>query len=190
MGLARRLAAPVTVPAWLALGVVLSGLLLLAWTLALVTDRNPLPFPDRDYAVFSARSERALVAMEEVMRLHGHRPRFRIDSDEVRRTLFSNGTIINSPTPAMHAVVGDAGAAIGFVVADPDASARAVAELLRGHGFRAEPVYDAEPGLPISFVLTDAMHGTALVFRKHVLEMGARPDAWTPRETGIRPVSE
>lgn len=181
MSLAARLNTPIRVPAWLLAFGLLGLLLSLLWAWALASDRNPLPFPDRDYAVFSARSESALIAMEEVMRLHGHRPRFRIDGPEVQRTVFSNGMIVNHPEPAMLARLGDPGAALGLVVDDPDASARAVAALLRERGFRAEPVFDAEPGLPIAFVTTDALHGAAIVFRKHVLEMGAKPDSWTPR---------
>jgi hypothetical protein len=33
-------------------------------------------------------------------------------------------------------------------------------------------------GLPIVFVTTDALNGSALVFRKHQLRMGKRPPAW------------
>lgn len=57
------------------------------WTNALAIDRNPLPFPDRDYQVFSASSEDALVAMEEVMISQGQRSRFRADSPNVQRTI-------------------------------------------------------------------------------------------------------
>ena len=78
-----------------------------AGLVALVTDRNPLPFPDRDYHVFSASSPAALVALEQLMQNHGHRPRFRIDSQEVDRTVFSNGTIINYPHPRMFAALGE-----------------------------------------------------------------------------------
>ena len=59
---------------------------------------------------------------------------------------------------------------------------RTAAELLRRHGCSGEVVLGAEPGLPITFVRTDALKNSALVFRKHVLKMGARPPAWTPRE--------
>ena len=72
----RKTAVP-TVLVYLVALVVLG---LVAFLVALVTDRNPLPFPDRDYHVFSASSPEALVALEQLMQIQGHRPRFRIDS--------------------------------------------------------------------------------------------------------------
>jgi hypothetical protein len=171
----------IQVPVVLAVLVPLLALLLGLWALALAYDRNPLPFPDRDYQVFSASSAEALVAMEDVMQSLGQRPRFRVDSPNVQRTIFANGTIINQPDPGMLELLGPNGAALGFVVDDPDATARQVARQLQGRGFKAESIHDAEPGLPIAFVRTDALAGSVLVFRKHVLRMGAKPDAWTPR---------
>ncbi len=58
-----------------------------------------------------------------------------------------------------------------MVADDPAASANAAADFLRSRGFTAEVVLDAEPELPIAFVLTDAMIGTVLNFRKHVIHM-------------------
>ena len=161
--------------------VALGGLLLLAWLVALVRDRNPLPFPDRDYHVFSASSPAALVALEGLMQEFGHRPRFRIDSEQVDRTVFSNGTILNCPRTHMLDRLGNPGGALGFVVADPVAAARDAARRLEAAGLRAEVLLEAEPGLPIAFVKTNALISGALVFRKHVLKMGQKPPAWTPR---------
>lgn len=77
--------------------------------------------------------------------------------------------------------LGQPAAALGFVVDEPDATARRVARQLQARGFQATSIHDAEPGFPIAFVRTDALAGSVLVFRKHVLRMGAKPDAWTPR---------
>lgn len=176
----------VEVPLAIAILVPLLAVLLGLWTLALVHDRNPLPFPDRDYQVFSASSPAALVALEDVMQSLGQRPRFRADSPNVQRTIFASGTIINQPDPAMLDVLGPHGAALGFVVDDPDATARQVARQLQARGFEAASVHDAEPGLPIAFVRTNALADSVLVFRKHVLSMGAKPDAWTPRTTATQ----
>jgi hypothetical protein len=162
-------------------------LLLAAWTASLVRDRNPLPFPDRDYHVFSAKSTSALIALEELMQLHGHEPRFRVDSDDVERTIFSNGTIINHPRESMLDRLGEPGAALGFVVADPEQAARETADLFRRSGFSAELILNAEPGLPITFVATDALSGSIIVFRKHILKMGQKPPAWTPRNQDAPP---
>lgn len=171
----------VQVPLVLVILVPLLALMTGLWALAVAHDRNPLPFPDRHYHVFSASSEGALIALEDVMQSHGLRPRFRADSSHVQRTIFANGTIINHPDAQTLDELAGAGAALGFVVADPDASARQVAAALRGRGFRATSIHDLEPGLPIAFVRTDALHGSVVVFRKHVLKMGRRPDSWTPR---------
>ena len=171
----------VQVPLFLAILFPLVTVLLGAWTLALAYDRNPLPFPDRDYQVFSTPSTEALVAMEDVMASLGQRPRFRVDSPNVQRTIFASGTIINRPDPRMLETLGTPGAALGFVVDDPDATARRVAQQLQGQGFQAVSIHGAEPGFPIAFVRTEALSGSVLVFRKHVLRMGAKPDAWTPR---------
>ena len=177
----RKQGRRIEVPLFVAILVPLATLLLGLWTLALAYDRNPLPFPDRDYQVFSASSAEALAAMEDVMQSLGQRPRFRADSPNVQRTLFASGTIINQPDPRMFELLGPHGAALGFVVDDPDATARQVAEQLQQRGFQATSVHGAEPGLPIAFVRTDALSGSVLVFRKHMLKMGAKPDAWTPR---------
>lgn len=169
------------VPNVLIVMVVLGVLILITFLVALITDRNPLPFPDRDYHVFSASSRPALAALERLMQNFGHRPRFRIDSDQVDRTVFSNGTIINHPHSQISAVLGKPGGALGFVVSDPHGAARESAQLLEAAGFQAEVILDAEPGLPIAFVKTNALISGAVVFRKHVLKMGKKPPAWTPR---------
>lgn len=177
----RKKSRSVQVPLFVAILVPLLAVLLGLWTLALALDRNPLPFPDRDYQVFSASSAHALVAMEDVMQSLGQRPRFRVDSPNVQRTIFASGTIINQPDPGMLKVLGPHGAALGFVVDDPDATARRVAAQLQERGFQAKSIHGAEPGFPIAFVRNDALADSVLVFRKHILHMGAKPDAWTPR---------
>ena len=169
------------VPNVLILISVVAVLILITFLVALITDRNPLPFPDRDYHVYSASSTRALAALEQLMQKFGHNPRFRIDSDQVARTVFSNGTIINHPHPQISATLGKPGGAMGFVVGDPERAARESAQLLQQAGFQAEVILDAEPGLPIAFVRTNALMSSALVFRKHVLKMGQKPPVWTPR---------
>jgi hypothetical protein len=187
MTVARSDRSHVKVPRIVFYPALVAVLLLAAWTTSLVRDRNPLPFPDRDYHVFSAKSTQALIALEELMQTHGHKPRFRVDSDVVERTIFSNGTIINHPRQTMLDRLGQPGAALGFVVVDPEQAARETADLFRRSGFTAEVILDAEPGLPIAFVATDALSGSIIVFRKHILKMGQKPPAWTPRHQGSLP---
>lgn len=175
----------VHLPFWLVVALVLLFSLVALWAFAVAAGRNPLPFPDRQYHVHSASSAAALVALEELMRQHGDPPRFRADGREVQRTIFASGNIINQPEASMRSRLGDAGAALGLVVDDPDASARQVAARLRELGFEARSIHDAEPGLPIAFVQTDALVGSVIVFRKHVLRMGQKPDGWTPRSADV-----
>jgi hypothetical protein len=189
MDLARIVASHVVIPSVIFYPLLALVILLAAWTVSLVRDRNPLPFPDRDYPVFSAASTPALVALEELMRSHGHAPRFRIDTDDVERTVFTNGTIINHPHAPMFERLGRPGGALGFVVSDPEQAARAAVRLFEENGFDAEAVLDAEPGLPITFVKTNALSGSAIVFRKHVLKMGRRPPAWTSRKPARAPAA-
>jgi hypothetical protein len=181
MALSRVLARRIQMPAWLALLLALIGGLITLWAIAVANDRNPLPFPDRNYHVHSASSTQALVALEDLMRQHGDPPRFRADGPGVQRTIFASGNIINQPGESMLALLGKPGAALGLVVAEPDDSARAVAARFRELGFKAESIHDAEPGLPIAFVRTDALLGSIIVFRKPILRMGTAPDRWTPR---------
>jgi hypothetical protein len=89
-----------------------------------------------------------------------------------------DGTIINHPDPKTLERLGSPSSSIGLVASDPEASARAAADFLRKRGFKAEVVLDAEPELPISFVVTDAFPGTVLNFRKHVVHL--------PRPTSAR----
>lgn len=162
-------------------GLIACVLLVFGWAVAVASDRNPLPFPDRNYQVFTASSTGGLRALEELMREHGLRPRFRADTDQVERTIFSDGTIINSVHPQLLERLGSPGGAIGLVADDPVAAATAAAELLERRGFDAEVIEDAEPGLPIAFVRTDALSGAVIVFRRHMLRMGRRPAPWTER---------
>lgn len=87
------------------------------------------------------------------------------------RTILWDGTIINHSAPEVHGRLGFAAAGIGLVVKDPEGAAKDAAAFLRERGFQADVVSNAELGMPIAFVTTDAMVGTALNFRKSVLHM-------------------
>jgi hypothetical protein len=82
-----------------------------------------------------------------------------------------DGTIINLPSPEVLQKLNSPAASIGLVADDPIASAHEAADFLRSKGFKAEVILDVEPGLPIAFVMTDAMMGTVLNFRKHLIHM-------------------
>ncbi|GAB3743467.1 hypothetical protein [Lysobacter olei] len=76
--------------------------------------------------------------------------------------------------------LGHAAVSIGLVAEDPAASARDAAEFLRARDFEAQVVLDAEPALPIAFVVTNATSGTVLNFRKHVVHVPR------PKSVGVR----
>ena len=166
------------VPRWLLAATLFLFLLLGSWSVAVAMGRNPLPFPDRNYAVFTTPSPEAHSAMVELMRRNGIAPRFRADSPGVDRAILWDGTIINRPHQDFPAHLRESAAAIGLVASDPVLAAQEAVAMLRERGFQATMIEGAEPGLPIVFVTTDALTGSVLVFRKPILKMGPRPPAW------------
>jgi hypothetical protein len=161
------------------LGVVaLAGILFLAmaaWLGLLLADRNPFPFPDRGSRIFAAASPEAKAAIVELLGQHGIDQRFEMNSSGIERSIMWDGTIINASPPEVLEKLGSPSASIGLVSSDPEASAESAARFLRARGYQARVVLDAEPELPIAFVVTDAMIGTAINFRKHVSQL-PQPD--------------
>lgn len=159
------------IPIW---AVVVAGLLfagLAIWTYLLARGRNPLPFPDRGSRIFSASSPEAKDAVVALLSQHGISERFQFNSSGIDRSIMWDGTIINQPDPAVLKKLGGSVASIGLVTNDPVESANRAADFLRSSGFEAEVVLDAEPQLPIAFVVTNAMLGTVLNFRKHIIHL-------------------
>lgn len=159
------------VPKWL---LVLMGLLIIvptAWAVLLATGRNLLPFPDPGSRIFTTASPEAKDAIVALLATHGVRERFRADSDGVLRSILWDGTIINHSSPEVLRKLDSASAGIGLVATDPQASAHEAAAFLRARGFDTRVVLDVEPELPIAYVLTDAMPGTVINFRRHVIHL-------------------
>lgn len=141
----------------------------LLWLAFAAAGRNLLPFPDNGSRIFSATSHAAQDAVVALLAHHGVRQRFRGDTPGVRRAIMWDGTIINCPEPWVLDKLGDVSGSIGLVVADPAQAAEAAARFLRERGFEARVILDAEPEIPIAFVVTTAMRGIALNFRKHAV---------------------
>lgn len=159
------------IPIWIILLIGSFAVILIAWTAMLVMRRNPFPFPDFGSRIFSASSVDGKAAVVELLSRHGVKERFQANTEEVKRSIMWDGTIINLPSAEVSKKLNFPAASIGLVVDDPEASARAAADFLRAKGFTSEVVLDAEPELPIAFVTTDAMVGTVLNFRKHVIHL-------------------
>jgi len=140
----------------------------------LASGRNPLPFPDRGSRIFAAASPEAKAAIVEVFARNGLRERFRFDTDGVLRSILFDGTIINWSAPDVTHRLRHATSTIGLVADDPVARAEDAAAWLRSHGSSADVVRDAEPGLPVVFLLTDAMPGKVLNVRQHVIQCRVR----------------
>ncbi len=149
---------------------------LATFTFLLVTDRNPLPFPDRGSRIFSASSPEAKDAVVALLSQHGINERFQANSSGILRSIMWDGTIINQSPPEVLRKLGEPAASIGIVADDPVLAANNAAEFLRSRGFEAEVVLDAEPALPIAFVKTNAMLGTVINFRRHVIHL-PRPES-------------
>ena len=158
-------------PRWAVVLACVSFLLLAAWTYLLASGRNPLPFPDRGSRIFTTPSPEAKDAIVELLARHGVKERFQANSSGILRSIMWDGTIINQAPPDVLEKLGQASASIGLVSDDPVASARDAAEFLRARGFEAHVVLDAEPAVPIAFVVTNATSGTVLNFRKHLIHM-------------------
>lgn len=159
------------IPKWLLAVLVLLVAGLVTWSCLLASGRNPLPFPDNGSRIFTSASPQAKDAVVALLAQHGVRPRFEFNTRDVERTILWDGTIINYSAPAVVQKLGSATASIGLVADNPAASAEQAAGFLRARGFQARVVLDAEPELPIAFVVTDALPGTVLNFRKHVIHL-------------------
>lgn len=163
------------VPKWLVVLACVSFVVLAAWTFLLATGRNPLPFPDRGSRIFTTPSPEAKDAVVALLAHHGIKERFQANSSGILRSIMWDGTIINHAPSDVLQKLGHASASIGLVSDDPVASANDAAAFLRARGFEANVVLDAEPAIPIAFVVTNATSGTVLNFRKHLVHM-PRPE--------------
>jgi hypothetical protein len=163
---------------WIIAGFAAALASVLAWLVALLRGRNPLPFPDGGSRIFTTPSAEAKTAIVELLRDHGLRERFQFNSAGVLRSILWDGTIINTSDASVLRKLKQPAASLGLVATDPVASARAAAAFLQRRGFSAEVVLDAEPELPIAFVVTDAFTGTVLNVRTHVRHL--------PRPTPVR----
>jgi len=159
------------IPKWILLLISFLMASLIFWLVLIALGRNPLPFPDNGSRIFSAASAEGKDAIVELLAIHGIKERFQANSEGVLRSIMWDGTIINLPSPEVAQKLNSPAASIGLVADDPIASANEAANFLRSKGFKAEVVLDVEPELPIAFVLTDAMTGTVLNFRKHMIHL-------------------
>jgi len=159
------------VPRWLLIvvGVYLIGLTV--WSFLLATGRNPLPFPDPGSRIFAASSVEGRDAVVALLEQHGLKERLQANTPGVSRTILMDGTIINHSSPEVVRKVGGATGCIGLVADDPAAAARDAAAFLKSRGFTGDVVLDVEPGMPIAFVLTNALSGNCINFRRHVIHM-------------------
>ena len=131
--------------------------------------RNLLPIPDPGSRIFAARSPRAQEAILAIVERHGPKQRYWGITPGVRRAILWDWTLITVPSAETLAKVGGAVGSIGLVADDPRRRAEEAAAFLQSHGFSAQVVTDAEPELPIAFVVTDALLGTTLNFRRHAV---------------------
>ena len=159
------------VPLSLAIPLVVLVVLALSWLALILAGRNPLPFPDAGSRIFTASSPEAKASIVALLARHGVRERFQVNTSGVLRSIMWDGTIINCPDASVIQRLGSPTASIGLVADDPAASATAAADFLMARGFSAEVVLDAEPELPIAFVVSNVFTGTVLNFRRHVIHM-------------------
>ena len=80
------------VPVWLLIVFVLFTAAVLAWAVLLAQGRNPLPVPDPGSRIFAAASPAAREAVVALLARHGLRERMRVDTDQVQRSILTDGT--------------------------------------------------------------------------------------------------
>lgn len=153
------------VPLWL----LIPAALFIVWALFAVNGRNLLPFPDPGSRLFAARSPAAQDAVVALLERHGLKQRYWGITPGVRRAILWDWSIITSPSDDVLAKVDGATSSIGIVAADPKQAAEDAVQFLTARGFTARVVPDAEPEIPIVFVVTDALRGTTLNFRRHAV---------------------
>jgi hypothetical protein len=156
----------VFVPLWI-LGL---AAVFIVWALFALNGRNVLPFPDPGSRIFVASSHAAQDAVVTLLERHGLSQRFWGITPGVRRAILWDWTIIASPSAEVLAAVDGATSSIGIVVDDPRRRAEEAAQFLQSRGFDARVVVDAEPEIPICFLVTNAMRGTTLNFRRHAVK--------------------
>ena len=161
---------------WLLIPICLILIGVLTWAFLAVNGRNPLPFPDNGSRIFAASSVEAKDAIVEICAVYGLKERFQANTNLVKRSIMWDGTIINQSAPEVYEKLDvmsscSVSSCIGLVSDDPQADAEKAAEFLKSRGFAAKIVSDVDTELPIVFVITDAMKGTALNFRKHVIHL-------------------
>jgi len=159
------------VPKWIIVFVAVGFLIVAAWLTSFLLGRNPLPFPDGGSRIFTTPSPEAKAAVVALLREHGLRERFQANSAAVQRSIFWDGTIINTSDSVTNQRLRTPAASIGLVSDDPVVSANAAAAFLRQRGFTADVVLDVEPGLPIVFVVSNVLTGTVLNFRKSMIHL-------------------
>src|SRR4051812_37293424 len=110
------------IPIWALLLIGFLAVALIAWTILLVTGRNPLPFPDFGSRIFSASSAEGKDAIVELLAIYGVRERFQFNTGGVLRSILWDGTIINLPSAEVSQKLNFPAASIGLVVNDPESS--------------------------------------------------------------------
>ena len=159
-----------TLPIAIAVGLAVFSLLL--W-------KRALPFPDYGSFVFTCWDEQARRTILAIMTSHGQQPAYRADSPNISRAIFRSGLILNVVDPKLREKLGNPAGGFAIVVKSigPARAALSAAAFLRSEGYNAQ-VFE-EDGMPdkISFVVTNAMVGSILVFREHVMELG-KPQPW------------
>jgi len=166
------------VPKWIIAFVAVGFLIVAAWLTSFLLGRNPLPFPDGGSRIFTTPSPEAKAAVVALLQENGLGERFQANSAAVQRSIFWDGTIINTSDSVTNQRLRTPAASIGLVADDPVVSANAAAAFLRQRGFTADVVLDVEPGLPIVFVVSNVFTGTVLNFRKSLIHL--------PKPTSLR----
>ena len=134
------------------------------WCVLSLYGWTPLPFFNPGPRLFSTSSTEAKRAIVDLLSRHGLKERCQFDGDEIQRSIMLDGTIIVVVPEHVIEKLDGATSCIGLVTQKPVSAAREAADLLRASGFSAKVVFDVEPNDPMTFVVTNALRGSALQF--------------------------
>lgn len=144
--------------------------------------KGPVPFFDNGFRIYAAKDKNARNAIVNVLAHFGLQPRFQMDSQDIKRALMAdNITVINATSPKNWEAMGKPAAGLALTVQDPKAAANKAVEMLAEAGYTAENLGEMDSDVPagaMTFVKTNALEGTILVFRKHFFKMGPKPPKW------------
>jgi hypothetical protein len=137
--------------------------------------KRALPWPDNGSFVLICKDNFAWTRVVETLRRFDINPAFRIDTDQVRRAIYRNGLIVNSPDKDMLEKLGHPGGAFMIPSENPGWDALHLKKRLNVLGYSATVVQEKGMEKKIVIVSSDAFVAGAIGFRLPMFKLGMPP---------------